>query len=748
MNPGSLLFASTACLSVLLARYNASLPPRAKKIPRKVYFGVNYDNLKEFRGENAMTERREKVDDYYWLRDDERKDDAVIEYLKDENRYCDNQTKHLEGLQDVLNKEILSHLKETDEDLPYPYGDYEYYSKTVKGMSYSIHCRHLKSSKVEEVILDVNELAKGHEYSDVSTFKPSPNHKLLAYAVDYSGYETYCCYIKDLATNQLLNDEISDISGDLVWGTDNSVIFYLKMDEEHRPYQLYMHKLGTKQSEDILIYEEKDQLFWMGIGKSSSERFLFIHVGSKETSEIRCIDLMNISGALQHQEAVTKNVVCIQNRISGMRYSVDHHGSHFYIVTNINGAKNQKLVRIPIDDVYGNVGNCSHLWADVKAYDPSVQVEDIITFSNQLVIYGRFNGFENIWVASFSDVAKWELIQMQESLYSIWLEKNKEFTANKLRFVYSSLVTPRSVYEYDFVSKKSKLLKQQEIPNYNPANYVTQRIEATAADGTKIPMSLVHHINAKIKNVLNPVEPSPMLLYGYGSYGACIDPYFDYKRIPLLDRGLVYAIAHIRGGGEMGRSWYEDEGKYLKKKNTFTDFADCAKEMVKRGITKSSELAIVGRSAGGLLVGAMITQYPHLFKIGVASVPFVDVHTTMADPTIPLTVSEWEEWGNPNSAKYYDYMLSYSPYDNIKKQDYPSILVTGGLFDPRVAYWEPAKFVAKLREYKTDKNLLILKTDLTSGHFSASDRYKYIKECSFEYSVILNELGLKESRLL
>ena len=704
------------------------VPPVAKKIPTKVYFGVDPNKPDEYRGDHAMNPPKIRIDSYFWLRDETREKEEVLEYIREENTYTENVTSGLRNLRDDLYAEMLSHLQETDQEVPARYGAYKYYSKTVKGLSYPIHCRSCFDVEEEQVILDENKVAEGQEYCDVVGHGPCPTHRYLAYAVDHDGGETYTLRIKDLQSDSLLEDVIEDISGEFSWGADSSTIFYLKMDDEHRPNRLYMHTIGSSTDEDILLYTEDDSRFWMGIDKSSSERFLFVSVESKETSEVRFIDLNGVTGQEAHHRAAREMKV-IQSRVFGLRYEVEHHEEAFYIVTNRDGAKNNKLVTCHLSQC-----DASH-WKDLLPYNPNIQIDEILPFKNHFAIFGRESGLQVGWVAESSSPAIWRKIPIQEEAYSIWIDTNFEFNTDIIRLGFSSFLTPTQVIDYNMRSGEWKVLKQKEVPNYDPTQYRSSRITATASDGTQIPMSLVYH-----KSATPDGTPRPLLLYGYGSYGMSIEPTFDYKRLALLDRSIIFAIAHIRGGGEMGRAWYEDGGKYLKKMNTFSDFADCAKHLCRLQYTSPNQLAILGRSAGGLLIGAVVNLFPGLCRCAVADVPFVDVLNSMSDPTIPLTVTEWEEWGNPNESKYYDYMASYSPYDNVREQSYPSILVTAGLNDPRVAYWEASKWVAKLREFKTDSNPLLLKTDMTSGHFSASDRYKLLKEAAFEYAFIVDQI--------
>lgn len=713
-------------------------------------------------------------DPYYWLRDTERKNPEVLSYLNEENSFTEGSLSHLSGFREDLYREMLSHLQETDEEVPYRRGDFLYYSKTVKGLAYKIHCRRLAFGGPEEVVLDENEVAKGHEYSDVGSWEPSPSHRLLAYSADYSGYETYTIRVmRDVNTKEHFPDTIEGTSGSIVWAADDSAFFYLTLDEEHRPHKVFMHVLGTSQSDDICLLTETDGRFWMDVSKTSDDRYLLIGAGSKETSEYYFVDLSGLSGATQHQRELPKRLTCFQTRQQGLRYEdIDHQDGFFYIVTNKDNCMNNKLVRVPVSQyttgVLQTTDSTFHAWQDVRPYNPSEQIDSVLSFRHHLVVAGRALGFSQLWIVPYTNerhLGAWQPMSFPEQTYSVWLSDNHVYDSETVRIGYSSFITPRQIQDYNLYNGHITVLKEQTVPGYDRSQYVCRRMEAKSRDGkTCIPMSLVYHRNilqakspykmdaasGQIREDLsrpeNCVYHAPTLLYGYGSYGHPIDPTFDFKRLALLDRGVVFAIAHIRGGGEMGRSWYEKDGKYLHKMNTFHDFADCAKTLLSQQITNTDRLAIVGRSAGGLLIGATINMYPSLFKVAVADVPFVDVLNTMSDPSIPLTVTEWEEWGNPNELEFHEYMKRYSPYDNVKRQRYPALLVTAGLHDPRVPYWEAAKFVAKLRAHKLadDSNPVYLKTDLSSGHFSASDRYKYIKETAFEYAFILDQIRARD----
>jgi oligopeptidase B len=509
-------------------------PPVAKKIATTVYFGTNPSTPDIFRGENIMNPPKLRNDDYFWMRDETRENPAVLAHIEAENAYTEEVMKDLRHLKDDLYADMLANLKETDEDVPFQHGDYMYYSRTMKGLPYPIHCRTPVGSTDEQVVLDENKIGEGYEYSDVSSSEPCPAHKLMAYSVDHDGYETYTLKIIDISTGQHLSDEIEEMSGDFVWGSDSSVIYYMKMDEEHRPNRLYMHVLGTDASLDTLLLAEDDGMFWMGIEKSNSDRFLLISLGSKETSEYHYIDLDGLIGAEAHVKAIS-NMKCIQARQFGLRFDVEHHGEYFYLVTNAEKAKNNKIVYCPIDEP--SKAN----WLDLVPYNPDVQIDELLPFANHFAIFGRENGIQVAWVAEASNPKQWRKISFGEETYSVWTEANCIYEAQVLRLGYTSFLTPKQVLDYDMISGTRTVLKEKEVPNYEPTNYRSSRIEATASDGRKIPMSLVFHKDAA------PTDATrPLLLYGYGSYGACIEPTFDYKRISLLDRGVVYAIAHIR----------------------------------------------------------------------------------------------------------------------------------------------------------------------------------------------------------
>jgi oligopeptidase B len=692
-----LTFAIISCKQELKEKDMSNiLPPKAKKIEH--LDTVNGVVLK---------------DNYYWLRN--RESEEMLDYLKAENKYTDAMTEHLKPLQDELYKEMIGRINEDDASVPVKKGDYFYYSRTEKGKNYSINCRKKGSLDAkEEVILDENILAEGKEYFSVGALEMSTNHQLMAYAIDVNGSEEYDIYVKNLETGELFSDKIEKTAGNIVWANNNTTFYYTMLDETHRPFQLYRHDLGKKTNK--LVFEELDGSYFLYPMKDKSNRFIYVYLGSKVTTEMHFMAADNPNDKFK----------VIQPRKQGMEYSVANHEDDFYILTNDN-ALNFKLMKTSV-----NTPSMEN-WQEVMPHDDKVLLSSVETFENHLVIYGRKGGFKNIHITNFKTKKSHE-VAFPEPVYTYWNSENPEFESKTIRFTYSSMITPRTVYDYDMDSKKLTIKKVDEVKGgFDKSDYVVERLEATAADGTKIPMSIAYKKGTK-KDGQNPCY-----LYAYGSYGSSTEPYFSSIRVSLLDRGFVFAIAHIRGGSEMGRKWYED-GKFLKKKNTFTDFINCAEHLVKEKYTNSDKLAIAGGSAGGLLMGAVVNMRPDLFNTVVAHVPFVDVINTMLDETIPLTVVEYEEWGNPNDKIYFDYMLSYSPYDNVEAKNYPNILITAGLNDPRVQYWEPAKWTAKLRELKTDNNTLLLKTNMGAGHGGASGRYEALKEYAFEYAFVLDKL--------
>ena len=701
---------------------------------------------------------------YHWMRDKDRKDPQVLDHLKAENAYTEAITKHLEPLRGELYKEMLQSIQETDYTTPRPHGDFFYYTRTQEGKSYTIHCRAPKTPDAalkvewngsvdspilpgEQILLDVNELAKDKPYCSTGAVKKSPSHSLLAYSVDFSGDETCQMYVKDANTHEIVDhDPELEISGSIAWGADDKVLYYLKLDETHRPYQVYRRFLGTDDKSDELIFEEPDDLYWTGIYKSLDGKYLFVEASSKETSEIHFLDLQDPNAALQ----------CIAKRTPKVLYEVEHCNGQWWISSNIGGLPNMALFTTPA------VADSQEQWTLVKDTNGNVvfpgqydrSLDGVTCFSGHVVASGREGGLPRVWImggietgSDGTTVKNIERLSFEENAYDVGLGAHYEFDTHKVVVTYDSLVTPPQSIEIDMndVSERT-VLKSKNVPGYDKSLYACDRITVTSRDGkTKIPVSLVYRKDTMEKHESSG-EPAYVHLYGYGSYGACIEADFRATRLPLLNRGIVYVIAHIRGGGEMGRQWYEEPNgaKYLCKKNTFNDFVDVARWLVDdRKLTSPDKLSCEGRSAGGMLIGSTLNQAPELFKVAIAGVPFVDVVCTMTDASIPLTAMEWEEWGNPNEAKFHEYMMEYCPMQNVRNAKYPSCLLTGGLHDPRVQYWEVSKFAATLRHAQDPSSgPVCVKMDMSAGHFSASDRYKYLKELSFDYGFLLDQLGL------
>ncbi|HYL36711.1 MAG TPA: S9 family peptidase [Bryobacteraceae bacterium] len=675
----------------------SAVPPVAKIVPKEIT--IHGDT---------------RVDGYAWLR--ERENPEVAAYLEAENEYTAQVMANTQQLQEALYKEILGRIKETDLSVPVQRDDYFYYTRTEEGKAYGIYCRkHGSVEAPEEILLDANALAAGQKYFRLGNFAVSADHRLLAYSTDLEGDEAYTIVVKDLATGELLPDRIANTYYTLEWANDNRTLFYTMLDPAHRPYRLFRHQLGA--ASDDLVYEEQDARFALGVGKSRSRRFLVLHLSSALTSEVRYLDAGDPLGAFQ---------VMLPRR-QEVEYDASHHGDFFYIRTN-EGAKNFRLLRTP-------VANPSRdNWQEVLPARPGITLEGVDSFEDYLVVYERERGLEKIAIHDASGVFQ-HYVEFPEPVYTVGAAGNAEYRTRTLRFVYTSLVTPASVFDYDMETRRRELKKQYEVKGgYDASQYQSERIFATAPDGVEVPISLVY------RRGFGKNGQSPLLLYAYGSYGHSIDPGFSSDRLSLLDRGFAFAIAHVRGGAELGEEWH-DQGKLLAKKNTFTDFIAAAEHLIRNRYTSRDRLAILGGSAGGLLVGAVVNMRPDLLHVAVAKVPYVDNVNTGLDPTLPLTISEYEEWGNPQNKEYYDYIKSYSPYENVAPHEYPIMLVTAGLNDPRVSYWEPAKWVARLRAMKKDKNILLLKTNMGSGHFGPSGRYEGIKEVAFDYAFLLWALG-------
>ena len=662
----------------------------------------------------------ERTDNYYWLND--REDSTVIAYLNAENAYRENVMADLKDFQEELYDEMRGRIKETDENVPYKDNGYYYLTRYEEGKEYPIYERKKGSLDAgAELMLDVNQMAEGKEYYQVSGMSVSPNNEILAYGVDEVSRRIYDISFKSLVSGEMLDDKIEGTTGGVAWANDNKTVFYTKRDPQTlRAHQVWRHTLGTPQSQDKMVYDEADDTFYTFAYRSKSGEYILI--GSQQTlsSEYRYLSADEPMGTFE----------VIAPRERDHEYSVSHYGDHFYIVTNRGGAKNFKLVKAPVGSP--NPRN----WEEVIAHRGDVLLEGIELFKDYLVVEERKAGIGRMRIMPWSGAGE-HYIDFDEDAYMIYSSTNRDFDTEVLRFGYSSLTTPNSIYDYNMSSRERELLKQQEVVGgYNPADYQSERIMVEARDGAKVPVSIVY------KKGYKKDGNSPLLLYAYGSYGNSLDPYFSSVRLSLLDRGFAYAIAHIRGGQEMGRAWYED-GKLLKKMNTFNDFVDVAQYLNDSKYTSADNLYAMGGSAGGLLMGAVVNMRPDLFNGVIAAVPFVDVVTTMLDETIPLTTFEYDEWGNPNDKAYYDYMKSYSPYDNVKKQDYPAMMVTTGLHDSQVQYWEPAKWVAKLRDYKTDSNPLLLYTNMTTGHGGSSGRFERLKETAMEYAFLIELAGTR-----
>ncbi|MDD3715825.1 MAG: S9 family peptidase [Candidatus Marinimicrobia bacterium] len=655
-----------------------------------------------------------RIDPYYWL--NERENPEVIAYLKAENAYTEKMMKDTRKLQKKLYEEMLGRIRQEDVSVPYRMNGYLYYERYEKGREYPVYCRKTDENAPEEILLDVNVLAEGYAYYQVSGLYVSPDNKLLAFGEDTLSRRQYTLRFLDLKSGEFLPDRIPNTPGGLAWANDNKTVFYNTKDETLRPYRTWRHVLGTAVENDELVYEEKENTYYHEVYRSRSGRYIMLTSQSTLTTEYQFIDA----------DMPRTDPRMVQKRVRGMEYHPVDVGSVFYILTNYR-AKNYKLVAAAI-----NAAERKN-WKDIVPHREDVLLERVEFFKDRYVLQERSQAQPRLRILSY-DGKDDTYIRFDEEVYDVFIGVNREFHARELRFVYESMTTPASTYDQDLISGERVLRKQREVlGDFDPADYETKRLWADARDGVKIPLSLVCRKGTALDG------SAPLVLYGYGSYGINMDPYFSSVRLSLLDRGFIYVIAHIRGGQEMGRYWYED-GKLLKKMNSFTDFIDCADYLVKINYARYDKMVAVGGSAGGLLVGAVANMAPEKFAAIVAQVPFVDVLTTMLDESIPLTTSEYDEWGNPNNKEYYDYMLQYSPYDNVKAQHYPHMLVTTGLHDSQVQYWEPAKWTAKLRRTKLDDKLLLLKTEMDYGHGGASGRFQVYKEIAFEYAFILKVL--------
>jgi len=673
-----------------------------------------------------MTEKKPKttaihgvtmVDDYFWLR--EKTNPAVMAHLQAENDYADALMKPTEQLQQKLYTEMLSHIKQTDTNVPYRWGNHFYYTRTVEGLQYPIFCRKRGSVDApEEIVLDQNELAKGQKFMSVGAFVPSDDGNLLAYSTDNTGYRQYTLQIKDLRTGQVFPERIERVNN-VAWASDNKTLFYVTEDATtKRSDKFFRHVLGTDKNE--LIFEEKDELYDIGTWRTRDNAIIFLESASKTSTEVLYIPADKPASELK----------VVIPRAAEHEYDVDHRGNLFYIRSNKN-AKNFRVVTAPVDDP------SEKNWKEFIPHKLAVKIENFTLFSDHAVVSEWENGLQQLEIVDLK-TNKHTRIQFPEPVYAAGLNANRVFNTSVVRYSYNSLVTPNSVFDYDMNTGKSTLLKQTEVPGgFDRTNYKSERVFATASDGTKIPMSMVYRKGVKLDG------SAPMLLYAYGSYGISIPPTFSSSRLSLLDRGVIYVIAHIRGGGEMVEEWRE-AGRMMKKMNTFTDFIACADHLIKAKYTSKDRLVIQGGSAGGLLMGAVSNLRPDLFKGVISQVPFVDVLNTMLDASLPLTTAEYIEWGNPNEKAAFDYMKTYSPYDNVGKKDYPAMLVKVSVNDSQVPYWEGAKLVAKLRAMKTDQNPLLLKVNFGAGHGGASGRYDALHETAYDYAFMLWQMGVTD----
>ena len=693
-----LIFA-IACNTTMELPLKSISPPSAKKIPSKL---TKFESV--------------RVDNYFWLNN--RDNPEVIDYLEKENDYYEKMTSHTKSFQQEIFKEIKDKIKEDEESVPYFLNGYWYVTKFEKEKNYPIYIRKKDTLKSKEQILfDCNVLAKGHEFFNLSNFKISPNNKFIAFSTDTVSRRLYTIKIKNLETGKILEESIDNSSGSFAWANDNKTLFYTNRDiKTLRNDKIYRHTIGENSNKDKLIFHEKDNTFYTSVSKSKSNKFIIISSYSTLTSEFQFLDASNPQEEFK----------LFNKRKRGLEYSVSHYGKDFYIITNTDNSKNYKLMKTPIFNTeYKN-------WKDVIKHRDDVMLEGIDIFKDYLVISERFNGLSRINIKKWDNSENYYL-DFKSETFSSYTTTNIDFDTDILRYGFNSMTEPALVIDFNMKTKEKTIRKQQQVldSDFKKENYISERLWAPSSNGVKIPISIVYKKGLK-KNGKNP-----LLLYGYGSYGNTIDPYFSISRLSLLDRGFVFAIAHVRGSEYLGREWYEN-GKLFKKENTFKDFISSTKYLISEGYTNVKQSYAYGGSAGGLLMGAVINLAPELYNGVISAVPFVDVITTMLDESIPLTTGEYDEWGNPNDKKYFDYMLSYSPYDNVKKLNYPNLLVTSGLHDSQVQYWEPAKWVAKLRDLKSNNNLLFLDTNMDAGHGGASGRFEALKEVAKEYSFLFD----------
>ena len=674
-------------------------PPLAKIIPTTL---EKFDDI--------------RTDNYFWLND--RKNPEVIDYLNKENHYYQEMTAHTKAFQKELFEEMKARIKEDDESVPYLYNGYYYITRFETGSDYPIYSRKKGSlSANEEIMFNCNELAKGHKYFQLGGLSVSSDNQFVAFAVDTVGRRIYKVQIKNFITGEIFADSIENTSGDSTWANDNQTLFYTRQDEKTlRSDKVFKHKLNTDAANDILVYFEKDDTYSVEVTKEKSKKYIVISSSSTMTTEFRTLLADNPEG----------DFTIFQKRVRGLEYDIAHFGEHFYVLTNKDEATNFKLMKTP------ELATTKENWVDIIAHREEVLIEDIDIFRDFLVITERFNGLNTIRIMPWSGEGEYYL-PFESETYTAYTSTNVDFDTDILRYGYQSMATPSSIIDFNMKTKAKEVMKEQEVlgDKFDKNNYTEERVWATATDGTKVPISMVY------RKELKKDGSNPLLQYAYGSYGYSMDATFSSTRLSLLDRGFIFAIAHIRGGEDLGRQWYED-GKLLKKKNTFTDFIDCSKFLIAEKYTSPLHLYAEGGSAGGLLMGSIANMAPELYNGIIAQVPFVDVMTTMLDDTIPLTTGEYDEWGNPNVKKYYNYMKSYSPYDNVKAQEYPTMYISTGLHDSQVQYWEPAKWVAKLRALKTDSNVIYLDTNMDAGHGGASGRFEALKELAKEFIFLLD----------
>ena len=660
-----------------------------------------------------------RIDNYYWIK--EKENPEVIDYLERENDYYQRMTESSKSLKEDLFFEMKKRIKEEDESVPYFLNGFWYITRYEKGKQYPIYTRKKDSLTAnEEVLFDCNKLAENQDYFQLVGINVSPDNTKVIYGIDTESRRKYTLYVKDLLTNKVLDTKIKNTTGSTAWSSNNNNFFYVKKNEQTlRSEKVFLHDISKPNDLDTLIFHEEDETFSVYVNESKSKEYIFIASYSTLTSEYQFIK----------SSQPLSDFKLIQKRIRNLEYSVSHFKDKFYIMNNKDGAHNFKISKTSINNP------SSENWIDILEHRDHVLLEDFEIFNDHWVVTERKNGLTRLKVKRWDETEDY-FIPISGKTYSLSGSFNPNFETSSFRFGYTSLSTPTTIFEYDMNSKTKKLLKQRTVPNskFKSNNYIEKRFWADSRDGEKIPISLVYHKDTELD--LN----TPLLLYAYGSYGYTIDPYFSSNRLSLLDRGFIYAIAHVRGGQYLGRSWYED-GKLLNKKNTVNDFIDSTKFLIKNGISSADHIHAMGGSAGGLLMGAILNEAPFLYNSVIASVPFVDVITTMLDKSIPLTTGEYDEWGNPNNKKYYDYIMSYSPYDNVKKQDYPNIMVTSGYHDSQVQYWEPTKWVAKLRAHKTDSNVLFLVTNMEAGHSGPSGRFNTLKEIANEYAFVLQLEG-------